>query len=71
MGQIAGFQETLRRVAMFDEGFVEDQAGPGLAVLIVRFSGAVDGRDQGMTGNVPVSRRRIRASTRAHVGWTV
>ena len=46
MGQIAGFQETLRRVAMFDEGFVEDQAGPGLAVLIVRFSGAVDGRDR-------------------------
>ena len=36
MGQIAGFQETLRRVAMFDEGFVEDQAGPGLAVLIVK-----------------------------------
>ena len=27
MGQIAGFQETLRRVAMTGEGFPEDQAG--------------------------------------------
>ncbi len=27
MGQAAGFQETLRRLAMIDEGFVEDQAG--------------------------------------------
>jgi hypothetical protein len=27
MGQTARFQETLRRLAMIDEGFVEDQAG--------------------------------------------
>jgi 4-carboxymuconolactone decarboxylase len=27
MGQTVRFQETLRRVAMIDEGFVEDQAG--------------------------------------------
>jgi hypothetical protein len=27
---MARFQETLRRLAMIDEGFVEDQAGLGL-----------------------------------------
>ena len=30
MGQTARFQDTLRRLAMIDEGFVEDQAGLGL-----------------------------------------
>ncbi len=30
MGQTARFQETLRRLAMIDEGFVEDKAGLGL-----------------------------------------
>jgi hypothetical protein len=30
MGQIAGFQETLRRVAMTGEGLVEDRADSGL-----------------------------------------
>jgi alkylhydroperoxidase/carboxymuconolactone decarboxylase family protein YurZ len=30
LGQTAKFQETLRRLAMIDEGFVEDQAGLGL-----------------------------------------
>ena len=30
MGETAGFQETLRRLAMVDERFVEDQAGIGL-----------------------------------------
>jgi alkylhydroperoxidase/carboxymuconolactone decarboxylase family protein YurZ len=30
MGETARFQETLRRLAMIDEGFVEDQAGLGL-----------------------------------------
>ena len=29
-GQTMRFQETLRRLAMIDEGFVEDQAGLGL-----------------------------------------
>jgi hypothetical protein len=29
MGQMARFRETLRRLAMIDEGFVEDQAGFG------------------------------------------
>ncbi len=32
MVQMAGFQETLRRLAMIDEGFVEDQAGVGLCL---------------------------------------
>ena len=32
MGQTARFQETLRRLAMIDEGFVEDEAGLGLAL---------------------------------------
>ena len=31
MGQTVGFQETLRRLAMIDEGFVEDEARLGLA----------------------------------------
>ena len=30
MGQMARFQETLRRLAMIDEGFVEDEVGLGL-----------------------------------------
>ena len=30
MGQTARFQETLHRLAMIDEGFVEDDAGLGL-----------------------------------------
>jgi 4-carboxymuconolactone decarboxylase len=30
MGQTAGFRETLRRLAIVDEGFVEDQAGLAL-----------------------------------------
>src|ERR1700745_1952748 len=32
MVQMAGFRETLRRLAMIDEGFVEDQAGVGLCL---------------------------------------
>jgi 4-carboxymuconolactone decarboxylase len=30
MGRMARFQETLRRLAMIDEGFVKDEAGLGL-----------------------------------------
>ena len=30
MSQTATYQETLRRLAMIDEGFVEDEAGLGL-----------------------------------------
>jgi 4-carboxymuconolactone decarboxylase len=30
MGQMVSFQDTLRRLAMIDEGFVEDEAGLGL-----------------------------------------
>src|ERR1700756_1210683 len=32
MSQTARYQETLRRLAMIDEGFVEDQAGLGLGL---------------------------------------
>jgi 4-carboxymuconolactone decarboxylase len=32
MGLMVRFQETLRRLAMIDEGFVEDQAGLGLGL---------------------------------------
>jgi 4-carboxymuconolactone decarboxylase len=32
MSQPARFEETLRRLAMIDEGFVEDQAGLGLGL---------------------------------------
>jgi hypothetical protein len=30
MGQTVRFQDTLRRLAMIDEGFVDDEAGLGL-----------------------------------------
>jgi 4-carboxymuconolactone decarboxylase len=33
MGQIVRFQETLRRLAMIDEGFVEDDAGLGVGLV--------------------------------------
>jgi len=32
MGQTVRFQETLRRLAMIDEGFVQDEAGIGLGL---------------------------------------
>ena len=32
MGQTARFQETLRRLAMIDEAFVQDEAGLGLGL---------------------------------------
>jgi 4-carboxymuconolactone decarboxylase len=32
MSQTARFQETLRRLAMIDEGFVQDEAGLGLGL---------------------------------------
>ena len=32
MGQTVGFRETLRRLAMIDEAFVQDQAGLGLGL---------------------------------------
>lgn len=32
MGQTVRFQETLRRLTMIDEGFVEDEAGLGLSL---------------------------------------
>ena len=32
MGEIARFQEILRKLAIIDEGFVEDQAGLGLGL---------------------------------------
>jgi alkylhydroperoxidase/carboxymuconolactone decarboxylase family protein YurZ len=35
MGQTVRFQETLRRLAMVEEGFVEDQAGLGLGLAAV------------------------------------
>ncbi len=34
MGQTVRFQETLRRLAIIDEGFVEDQAGLGLGTAV-------------------------------------
>jgi alkylhydroperoxidase/carboxymuconolactone decarboxylase family protein YurZ len=37
MVQIVRFQEILRRLAIIDEGFVEDQAGLGLGLPACRF----------------------------------
>jgi hypothetical protein len=36
MGQTAGFQETLRGVALIGEGFAEDRAGLSLIVALLR-----------------------------------
>jgi alkylhydroperoxidase/carboxymuconolactone decarboxylase family protein YurZ len=36
MGQIVRFQEILRKLAIIDEGFVEDQAGIGLGLPVSR-----------------------------------
>jgi|SRR5215469_13351052 len=36
MNQTVRFQEILRRLAIIDEGFVEDQAGLGLAMPVSR-----------------------------------
>jgi len=36
MGQVIRFQEILRRLAIIDEGFAEDQAGLGLGVTAFR-----------------------------------
>ena len=33
MGQMVRFQETLRRLAMIDEGFVQDEAGLALGLV--------------------------------------
>jgi hypothetical protein len=40
MSQIARFQETLRRLAMIDEGFVEDEAGLGLGLAGISSPGS-------------------------------
>jgi hypothetical protein len=64
MGQTVRFQETLRRQAMIDEGFVEDEARLGLAaasaldpmttaLLHVGVPVAI-----GVTGGVPGMERR-------------
>ena len=37
MGQIVRYQEILRRLAIIDEGFAEDQAGLGLGLPASRF----------------------------------
>jgi len=37
MGQTVRFQETLRRLAMIGEGFVEDEAGVGLGLAGTSF----------------------------------
>ena len=39
MGPTARYQETLRRLAMIDEGFVEDEAGLGPALAGTSDSG--------------------------------
>ena len=36
MGQAVRFQEILRKLAIIDEGFVEDQAGIGLGLPVSR-----------------------------------
>jgi len=41
---------------MIDEGFVEDQAGLGVAILMVKLFEAVVGGDWDVAGDVPVSR---------------
>jgi 4-carboxymuconolactone decarboxylase len=56
MGQTVRFQETLRRLAVIDEGFVEDQAGlgPGLAA-----ASALDPKTRGVAASRGVSGPRV------------
>jgi hypothetical protein len=56
MGQTVRFQETLRRLAMIDEGFVEDQAGlgPGLAA-----ASALDPKTRGVAASRGVGGPRV------------
>jgi len=52
MGQTAGFQETLRGVALIGEGFAEYRAGLG---LIVGASSVLLMENRAMADSVPVS----------------
>ena len=47
MGQIAGFRERLRRVAMTGDGFAGGRAGLGLAVLMVKGSSVLSTEEVG------------------------
>ena len=64
MSQTARYQETLRRLAMIDEGFVEDEAGLGLALAWT--SGLDPDRRAGSargTGGLRVAGGRLEWST--------
>ena len=78
MGQTARFQETLRRLAMIDEGFVADEAGFGLdpaaasaldpktvALLQVAVSVALGRRRSAWNGALAGRWRRVRVRTRS------
>jgi len=51
VGQAAGFQETLRRLAMIGEGFAGDAASPGSQECGTAVHGGVGGRR--VSGCVP------------------
>jgi hypothetical protein len=59
MGQMARFQETLRRLAMIDESLVEDQAGLGWVVAAAPEVATALGYD-GMLLDVRPGRMRRR-----------
>ena len=54
---MARFQETLRRLAMTDEGFVEDQAGFGLGLA------GISALDPKTAALLPLPRWRPRSGT--------
>ena len=58
------YQETLRRLAMIDEGFVEDQAGVGLA--LARES-ALDAKTAAL---LQLGASVVLGSTAVCVGWS-
>ena len=72
MGQTVRFQETLRRLAMIDEGFVEDQAGlgawpgPGIGPGSQDRGVAASG---GVGGGGWVERRSFACRDRYLAGW--
>ena len=78
MGQTVRFQETLRRLAIIDEGFVKDEAGLGIdlagaSALDPKTTALLQVAAAVVLGSSPVclewSARRARMKTRSPACW--
>ena len=66
MGQVVRYQEILRRLAIIDDGFVEDRAGLGLGLGFGLDGGRVlDPRTAELAAAAMVSELAARAGPRA------